>query len=46
MAICGVAGRGQSGLKTEVDLLDISHIKPGSKIENEMIRTGRLIYEK
>ena len=30
----------------DVDLFDVTHIEPGSLIENEIRRTGVLLYEK
>ena len=30
----------------EVDLIDLSHIEKNSFVENEIMRTGRVIYEK
>lgn len=30
----------------EVDLLDISHIEKGSLVESEILKTGKVIYEK
>lgn len=33
-------------VKTDVDLLDISHIEKGSAVEKEIQKTGVIIYEK
>lgn len=36
----------RESLGAEIDLLDVSHIEAGSKVEDEIQRTGKLIYEK
>ncbi len=36
----------RAALDKEVDLFDVSHIEPASRIEKEIGRTGVLLYEK
>ena len=36
----------KTAVDTDVDLIDVSHIKKGSAVESEIARTGVVIYEK
>ena len=36
----------QQAAGAEIDLLDVSHIRKGSPVEDEIARTGVVIYEK
>ncbi len=36
----------QQAAGVEIDLLDVSHIRKGSPVEDEIARTGVVIYEK
>lgn len=36
----------KTAVDTDVDLIDVAHIKKGSAVESEIARTGVVIYEK
>lgn len=42
----GFLGEVQDALEKEVDLFDVSHIEPGSLIDQEIQETGVTVYEK
>lgn len=42
----GLQGEIQSAVGKDVDLFDVTHIIPGSKVDEEIRRTGVVLYEK
>lgn len=41
----GSYGKGVTVAHSDIDLLDISHVDDNSKVQEEIIKTGVLLYE-
>ena len=44
LAFVGLMGHVRDALQKEVDLLDVFYVKPGSRVEKEIRKTGVQIY--